>query len=978
MAATETYTLSAVTEGVSRFAVLGPLTLEREGTPRPVPGGHPRSLLALLLMAGGTPLSRDRLIDELWGERPPASAVSALHVHLSKLRDLLGDLMVREPAGYSLRDGQFDLDCRRFDELVQAARADPGGARELLTRALALVRGEPLCDVAGEGSIADWRRTLEEKHLQARALRIEADLATGAAGELVAELDTLVAAHPYEERLWRQLMLALYRSGRQADALDTFTRIRRLLATELGLDPGEELVRLHARMLEQDPTLLLPEAQSPASLAAAPAAAAAAGAAGAPDVADRPAPASNLPATVTKLIARQPELAILQGLLIDSDVRVVTLIGPGGVGKTRLSLELARRVHGEYRDGAVFVRLERLTDAALVAAEISAALGLRDGTDGPGADGLGRYLRDREMLLVVDNFEHLTPAAVLLSQLLEQAPQIQILVSSRTALRIRGERLFIVEPLGLPDEGSEAEIADSPAVQLFIQRAQGADPSLQLTPGEHPTVAAICRALDGLPLAIELAASRCHLLTPAQIHEQLSRPLAIGGRGLRDLPDRQQSLHATIAWSYELLSADAQMVLRAAGVFLGGFTLAALEAVADRRLDLDLGELQEASLVRRQASGSRFELLELVRAFAGEACRDAGESVAVRARHRRYFAGLIAPAGEAFDAGGAVGEVSGALRADHANLRAAFADAIEEGDQETAVAVTLGLRPLWIAGNLRQESGEVAERLLERFPVPGDEELAILRIVAALEDPADRWQRRFAQRAAELGDQEALGIASTQLFAEAINARDREEIRRLEPILRGLLAADTSPRVLGWVHYSLWGEAYLNGRFAEAHRHACASLERAVEIGHEYMHVCALEARLLAGSDITGEIRQPDLAEVVERARRHGVHSVAVAALWFVARYAAGVEPADAGRWLALAERIRTELDTARSLEEVLRDETMAVLHITDLGPLLAACPPFDPGAALDDAAAWVAARPPAEVAPRVGVGGLTTADKKQ
>ena len=862
---------------------------------------------------------------------------------------------------------------------MQAAREDPGGARELLTHALDLVRGEPLCDVVGDGSIADWRRTLEEKQLQARALRLEADLAAGAAGELVAELETLVAAHPYEERLWRQLMLALYRSGRQADALDAFTRIRRLLATELGLDPGEELVRLHGRMLEQDPALLLPEVHPPPPPAALPAAPAAPVALARPGVADRPAPASNLPATVTKLIARQPELAVLQGLLIDSDVRVVTLIGPGGVGKTRLSLELARRVHGEYRDGAVFVRLERLTDPALVAAEISAALGLRDGTDGPGADGLGRYLREREMLLVIDNFEHLTPAAVLLSELLEQAPQIQIVVSSRTALRIRGERLFVVEPLGIPTEGSaEEEIAESPAVQLFIQRAQGADPSLELAPGEHPTVAAICRALDGLPLAIELAASRCHLLTPAQIHEQLSRPLTIGGRGLRDLPDRQQSLHATIAWSYELLSAEAQTVLRAAGVFLGGFTLAALEAVADRSLDLELAELQEASLVRRQASGSRFELLELVRAFAGEAGRDAGESAAVHARHRRYFAGLITPAGEAFDAGGAVGEVSAALRADHGNLRAAFADALEEGDQETAVAVALGLRPLWIAGNLRQESGEVAERLLERFPVAADQELAILRIVAALEDPADRWQRRFAQRAAELGDQESLGIATTQLFAEAINARDREEIGRLEPILRGLLAADTSPRVLGWVHYSLWGEAYLNGRFAEAHRHACASLELAVEIGHEYMHVCALEARLLAGSDVTGEIHQPELAEVVERARRHGVHSVAVAALWFVARYAAGAEPADAGRWLALAERIRTELDTARSLEEVLRDETMAVLGITDLGPLLAACPPFDPGAALDDAAAWVASRPAAEVAPRIGLSGLATAAEKQ
>jgi predicted ATPase len=217
----------------------------------------------------------------------------------------------------------------------------------------------------------------------------------------------------------------------------------------------------------------------------------------------------------------------------------------------------------------VLVRLERLTDPALVAAEIAGALGHRAGTDGPGADGLGRYLRDRELLLI-DNFEHLLPVAVLVSELLELAPRIQVLVSGRTPLRIRGERLFAVEPLGLPTGGSEDEIAQSPAVQLFVHRALAADPELRLDLDEHRTVAAICRALDGLPLAIELVASRCHLLTPAQIHEQLSRPLSIGERALRDLPARQQTLGATIDWSYELLTPAAQEVLRGGGAFLGG------------------------------------------------------------------------------------------------------------------------------------------------------------------------------------------------------------------------------------------------------------------------------------------------------------------------------------------------------------------------------------------------------------------------
>jgi predicted ATPase/DNA-binding SARP family transcriptional activator len=927
--------------------------LERDGQPVPLPSGHQRSLLALLLMAGGVPVSRDRLIDELWGERQPASAVSALHVHLSKLRDLLGDLVVREAAGYSLRAGMVELDCRRFDALVDRARSDRGQARALLHEALGLVRGEPLCDVACEGSVAQWRRALEERRLQAQLLRVEADLEAGAAGELVAELESLASAHPFEERLWGQLMLALYRSGRQADALDAFARARRGFAVELGLEPGEQLVRLHARMLDHDGSLLTSEGG---------------GALAADVAADRPTPkppASNLPGAVTKLIGREPELAVLQALLADPDVRIVTLIGTGGVGKTRLSIELARRLEAGYRDGAVLVRLERLTDPALVAAEIAGALGHREGTAGPGADGLGRYLRDRELLLVIDNFEHLLSAAVLVSELLEWAPRIRVLVSSRTALRIRGERLFTVEPLELPTGGSEDEIAQSPAVQLFVDRALAADPELRLDRDEHRTVATICRALDGLPLGIEVAASRCQLLTPAQIHEQLARPLSIPALSLRDLPDRQQTLRLTIDWSYELLTASAQAVLRGAGVFLGGFTVDALAAVIGRMPGAEVAELREASLVRRQADTGRFELLELVRAFALDACRATGEAADVRARHRQYFAELVAPVSAAFDAGAAAGELSVPLRADHANLRAAFADAVHDGDQQSATGLALGLRPLWIAGNLRQESGELAERLLGRFSIPGEQEMALLRIVAALEHPVAKWQRRFAERAAELGDQEALGVATTQLFAEAINARDREEMSRLHPVLLSLIAPGTSPRVLGWIQYSLWGEAYIDGRFESAYEYACSSVERATEIGHTYMLVCALEARLLARSAVAGEITQPDLAEVIELARRHGVHSVAVAALWFVARYAAGIDPESAGRWLALAERICTELDTAPSLEEVLREETMAVLGIADLGPLLSAAPPIDPGNALDAAAAWVAARSPSEVARR-------------
>jgi hypothetical protein len=478
-------------------------------------------------------------------------------------------------------------------------------------------------------------------------------------------------------------------------------------------------------------------------------------------------------------------------------------------------------------------------------------------------------------------------------------------------------------------------------------------------------VAAICVALDGLPLALELAASRCRVLSLAQIQEQLSTPLSIGERALRDLPDRQQTLHATIGWSYELLSAPAQRALRAAGAFLGGFTPAALDAVCGGSSAAELEELHDASLLRRHTDAGRFEPLELVRAFALEELERAGEAVEARGRHRRYFAKLVTPVRAEFEAGVAPGELAAPLVADQANLRVAFTDALDSGDQETAVALALGMPPLWISGNLAQESREVTERLLERFEVSGAEELALLRVVAALEEPADKWQRRFAQRAAELGDMESLGIATMQSFAEAVNTGNREERLRLRPVLQELISSDASPRVLGWVNYSLWGDAYIEGRFEEAYEHACEGVRIAEELGHEYMRVCVVEARLLAGSAVSGEIPQPDLAEVIELARRQGIHSLVLAALWLVARYAAGVEPEGASRWLALAERILIELGAGYSAEDSLRDETMAVLGIEDLAPLVAGLPPVDPATALAEAAAWLRTRSSSEVAPR-------------
>ncbi len=947
------------TGGIARFGVLGPLAFERDGQAVPVPSGRQRSLLALLLQAGGVPLSRDRLIGELWGDRPPPSAVSALHVHLSKLRALLGGLVVLDTAGYSLMPGAFEIDAWRFDELVDEARSDPERAPALLHEALALFRGDPLSDVAAEGAVGHWRRALEEKRVQAIVQRIDADLAHGGSGELVAEIERLAAEHPFQERVWGQLMLAQYRAGRQADALEAYPRARRLLADELGLDPGPSLVELHQRILERDPTLLPAPAPAAAS-APAPAAAAVASA--------------DLPRPVTRLVGRQDELQTLSRLVADPDVRLVTLTGPAGVGKTRLLIELAARHQQDHADGVAFVRLERVTDPTLVAAEIAGALAHGDRTDGPVADALASYLRGRELLLVLDNFEHLLEAAVLAAELLAAAPRLRVLVSSRTPLRIRGEQVFEVEPLGLPTSESAQDVTDSAAVQLFLQCAAASNRGLVIDATLTSNVARICRALDGLPLAIELAASRSSSLTPDQISEQLAQPLTIGRRALRDLPDRQQSLGTTIRWSYDLLTPAAREVVRAAGAFLGGFDATSLKAVVARPIRPEMDELLEASLVRRSGGGHRFELLELVRAFAfGELAR-AGELDETRARHREHFAGRVKAASEALDAGTSPGEIAAPLHPDHANLRAALDSAIDAGDDRAAVSLALGLRPLWFAGMLRQEAAELVERLLARFSVPANEEIALIRAASFVEgfSPArSEWTRRLAARASVLGDQEAVATATGNLFGRALNARDRDGMHRMRPMLLALITPEASPKVLGWTQYFLALDAYVDGRYDVACEHATRSAASAEELGHEYMFATAIATRLLAASARDRAIPQSALTEVLAVVVRTSVLPLTAFALWLVARYAAAVAPDSAAQWLAHAERIVVAVDSELWPESVLRDECLALLGIVERGALLDLAAPLDHTEALAAAAAWLATRDRAEQASRDPLGEL-------
>ena len=641
----------------AEFLILGPVEVRVDGAPVRLGGPKQRALLAALLLDAREAVATDVLIDRVWGEHAPDRAGNTLQVYVSQLRKLLpGDVLVTQAPGYRLAIGPGQLDRERFEELGRRGRdalaADrPADAAVLLTDALRLWRGTPLADVAYEAFAQNEVRRLEEVRLVVLEDRIDADLALGRHGELVPELESLVAEHPLRERLRAQLILALYRAGRQAEALEEYQRARHTLVDELGIDPSSELQALEKAILTQDESL------------AAPAAAAARVA---------------LPAPPTPLVGRERELTEAAGLLDRDDVRVLTLTGPGGIGKTRLALELARRVAEEGTRGAVFVALANVSDPRLVAPSIAQALGV-------GEEELEEALGSQPPLLLLDNLEQLLEAAPLLAQLLAAAPELELLVTSRAALRISAEHEFPVLPLETDE-----------AVTLFVQRAQAVQREFEPAEADRAQIAELCAGLDGIPLAIELAAARAKVLTPAEMLARLGERLELLAAGPRDLPARQQTLRAAIGWSYDLLGDRERRMFAQLGVFVGGCTLEAAEAVCGGNVLEDIASLVDKSLVRLRHvdGGSRFWLLRTIRDYSLEKLASSGEEVEVRERHLRHYL-AVAEAAEGELNGPALEQWSDRLELEHGNLRAGIEFALAHGDGESGLRMCVGIRRFW-------------------------------------------------------------------------------------------------------------------------------------------------------------------------------------------------------------------------------------------------------------------------------------------
>ncbi|MBB5135085.1 putative ATPase/DNA-binding SARP family transcriptional activator [Thermocatellispora tengchongensis] len=699
-----------------RFGVLGTTeALLDDGRRLPVGGPGVRALLAMLLLGAGRVVTAEHLIDGLYGADPPAGATNALQSHVSRLRQVLkaGPVAVEyHAAGYRLAVDPGDVDAHRFERLAERGRAaraagEHAEAAALLREALALWRGPALADVRDAPFAAAQAVRLEELRLAALEDRAEADLALRGVpgserhGALVAELRDLVAAHPLRERLRGQLMRALHAEGRRAEALEVFEDARRLLADELGADPSAELAAVHLAILRADGGPVTSPGASP----------------GAEEAGRR----RGLPEQLTSFVGRADELERVGKLL--AEARLVTLTGPGGAGKSRLAIEAAARARGEV----YFAALATLAEGREVPQAVLAALGLRErgiqwpaGEQPPAQDVTERLvaaLADREALLVLDNCEHVVDAAARLAdRLLGACPGLRVLATSREALGITGESLCPVPPLPLPAPGAgPAEAAGSPAVRLFADRAAAVSPGFRVDAATVADVVRVCRTLDGLPLAIELAAARLRALRLADVADRLDDRFRLLSRGSRTAQPRHQTLRAVVAWSWDLLDPAERVMAGRLTVFPGGATLEAVARVcglpAYEAEELLTG-LVEKSLV--EAAEGRYRMLETIRAFCAERLGESGEGEEARLRraHAAYYLELAETAAPRLHTGEQLTWLA-RLTAERDNLFAALRWAVAERATEIGLRLVVNLSAYWWLRGMRGEAAPLAAALLD-------------------------------------------------------------------------------------------------------------------------------------------------------------------------------------------------------------------------------------------------------------------------
>jgi len=713
-----------------QIGMLGPFEVRMDdGTLAEIPGARLRGLLIALALEPGHMVPNATLVDWIWGERPPSDAANALQRLVSRLRKALPDGLVEgQTGGYRLTVEPDAVDAVRFERIVGQARADENPRRvRLLREALALWRGAAMQDVGLQESAAfDAAVTrLEGLRLTAMEDRFDAEIGLGHGAELVTELTDLVAAHPVRERLVAALMRALVATGRDTEALLVYQRTRETLADELGVDPSLELSALHVALLRGE----LGRRE---------------------DSAGQTGRKTNLRAELTSFVGKDADVAAVRELIAGH--RLTTLIGPGGSGKTRLATETARTLLGDLPDGAWLVDLAAIGADGDVAQAALTALGLRDALLGgtPNAEPTGRLIaaiREREALLILDNCEHvIEPAATFAHRVLGECRRLRILATSREPLGITGEALWLVEPLAVPGgNASPGEIESSPAVQLLWDRAAAVRKDLTADARTLSTMARICQALDGMPLAIELAAARLRTMSIDQLAGRLDDRFRLLTSGSRTALPRHKTLRAVVDWSWELLTDAERMVLRRLSVFSGGASLEAAERVCaacaveqgaveqgavepEEMLEL-LTSLAEKSLVLAEGDSTpRYRMTGTIKEYAAQRLAEAGESDLARRAHLAYFTELAETAEPHLRRAEQLDWLV-VLEAEHDNIGAAMRGAIAAGEAQAAMRLAAGAGWYWWLGGHRAEGIEL---VLAATKMPGQVTDDVRALVYAL------------------------------------------------------------------------------------------------------------------------------------------------------------------------------------------------------------------------------------------------------
>ncbi|WP_225878562.1 BTAD domain-containing putative transcriptional regulator [Spongiactinospora rosea] len=677
-----------------RVGLLGPFEVTgRDGDLVQVPGVRLRALLAALALQPGRVVTRARLVDWIWGARPPADEVNALQALVSRLRRALPDGVIEAGSGgYRLAVAPEAVDVCRFEHLAgQARAAEPAARAELLRSALALWRGPAMADIALRDSDAFDATVarLTELHLAALGDRVDADVRLGRGAELVSELTGLVATHPLREGFVAALMRALAEAGRASEALTLYQRTRERLADELGADPSPELSALHTALLRGEPGERAEGHKT------------------------------NLRAGLTSYVGKDDDVAAVAALA--GGHRLVTLTGPGGSGKTRLATETARTMLAGLPDGAWLVELASVGAGGDLAQAAITAIGLRDRAVLGGARGGGPIdllvgaVRERSMLLILDNCEHVIEAAAALAdRLLGECRGLRILATSREPLGIIGEALWQVEPLALPADGAgPAAAGASPAVRLLRERAGLVRKDIGSGAPTLSAMARICRALDGMPLAIELAAARLRTMSIDQLERGLDDRFRLLTGGSRTALPRHKTLRAVVDWSWDLLTEAERGVLRRLSVFSGGASLEAAERVCagpalagEQVLDV-LTALTEKSLLLADGEGApRYRMLDTIREYAAHRLAEAGETEAARRAHLAYFTDLAETAEPHLRRAEQL-EWLARLKAEHDNIGAALRVAIAEGWAEEAMRLVVPAGWYWFLSGNKAEGTEM-------------------------------------------------------------------------------------------------------------------------------------------------------------------------------------------------------------------------------------------------------------------------------